>query len=182
MRSSCCTMARSCRNRSHGLVEAAHGRLQAARSYSFLTDDQMPRNATGKILHRELKKKFATEWHGSDRDASRPQRSAADLRPHPDGIPLRGFRGFDRSATDNLNFFAVYLALPALMFLAMSGIPPDQVRQFGFALTFAGGIAVTFAMGFGLSRLRGWAWLTRASNVWTRVTAMWVLWVYPSAF
>jgi fatty-acyl-CoA synthase len=30
------------------------------RSYSFLADDQMPRNATGKILHRELKKKFAS--------------------------------------------------------------------------------------------------------------------------
>lgn len=65
------------------------------------------------------------------------------------------FGGFDRSATDNLNRFAVYLALPALMFLAMSKITPDQVRQFGFALTFAGGIAVTFAIGFGLSRLRG---------------------------
>src|SRR6476646_9273837 len=60
-----------------------------------------------------------------------------------------------RSATDNLNRFAVYLALPALMFLAMSKITPDQFRQFGFALTFAGGIAVTFAIGFGLSRLRG---------------------------
>jgi predicted permease len=62
---------------------------------------------------------------------------------------------FDRSATDNLNRFAVYLALPALMFLAMSKITPDQVRQFGFALTFAGGIAVTFTLGFVLSRLRG---------------------------
>ena len=30
------------------------------RSYSFLADDEMPRNATGKILHRELKKKFAS--------------------------------------------------------------------------------------------------------------------------
>ena len=71
------------------------------------------------------------------------------------GFLCARFGGFDRSATDNLNRFAVYLALPALMFLAMSKITPDQVRQFGFALTFAGGIAVTFAIGFGLSRLRG---------------------------
>jgi predicted permease len=71
------------------------------------------------------------------------------------GFLCARFGGFDRSATDNLNRFAVYLALPALMFLAMSKITPDQVRQFGFALTFAGGIAVTFAIGFGLARLRG---------------------------
>src|SRR6202012_2420317 len=71
------------------------------------------------------------------------------------GFLCARFGGFDRSATDNLNRFAVYLALPALMFLAMSKITPDQVRQFGFALTFASGIAVTFAIGFGLSRLRG---------------------------
>jgi acyl-CoA synthetase (AMP-forming)/AMP-acid ligase II len=30
------------------------------RSYSFLAEGEMPRNATGKILHRELKKKFAS--------------------------------------------------------------------------------------------------------------------------
>ncbi|MBV8850578.1 MAG: AMP-binding protein [Methylobacteriaceae bacterium] len=30
------------------------------RSYSFLAEHDMPRNATGKILHRELKKKFAS--------------------------------------------------------------------------------------------------------------------------
>jgi predicted permease len=71
------------------------------------------------------------------------------------GFLCARFGGFDRSATDNLNRFAVYLALPALMFLAMSKITPDQIRQFGFAMTFAGGIAVTFAIGFGLSRLRG---------------------------
>jgi malonate transporter and related proteins len=71
------------------------------------------------------------------------------------GFLCARFGGFDRSATENLNRFAVYLALPALMFLAMSKITPDQVRQFGFALTFAGGIAVTFAVGFGLSRLQG---------------------------
>jgi acyl-CoA synthetase (AMP-forming)/AMP-acid ligase II len=29
------------------------------RSYGFIAEDEMPRNATGKILHRELKKKFS---------------------------------------------------------------------------------------------------------------------------
>jgi predicted permease len=38
------------------------------------------------------------------------------------------FGGFDPRATDNLNRFAVYLALPALMFIAMSKITPEQLR------------------------------------------------------
>ena len=59
------------------------------------------------------------------------------------------------AATDSLNRFAVYLALPALMFLAMSRITPDQAAQVGFALAFAGSIAITFALGFALSRWRG---------------------------
>ena len=46
------------------------------------------------------------------------------------------FGVFDRTATDNLNRFAVYLALPSLMFVAMSKITPDQVRQFGFVGAF----------------------------------------------
>ena len=67
-----------------------------------------------------------------------------------------GFFGvFDRAATDNLNRFAIYLALPALMFTAMSKITPDQVRQFGFMGAFCGGFAVTFAVAFAISRLRG---------------------------
>jgi acyl-CoA synthetase (AMP-forming)/AMP-acid ligase II len=28
------------------------------RSYAFIAESEMPRNATGKVLHRELKKKF----------------------------------------------------------------------------------------------------------------------------
>jgi predicted permease len=58
------------------------------------------------------------------------------------------------AATDSLNRFAIYLALPALMFLAMSRITPDA-GQLGFALAFAGGIAITFGLGFALSRWRG---------------------------
>lgn len=65
------------------------------------------------------------------------------------------FGVFDRTATDNLNRFAVYLALPSLMFIAMSKITPDQVRQAGFVGAFCGGFAVTFAVAFALSRARG---------------------------
>jgi malonate transporter and related proteins len=64
------------------------------------------------------------------------------------------FGGFDPRATDNLNRFAVYLALPALMFIAMSKITPEQVRQLGFFGAFLGGIALTFALGFTLRRIR----------------------------
>ncbi len=59
------------------------------------------------------------------------------------------------AATDSLNRFAIYLALPALMFLAMSRTAPGEAAQVGFALAFAGGIAITFALGFALSRWRG---------------------------
>ena len=65
------------------------------------------------------------------------------------------FGVFDRVATDNLNRFAVYLALPSLMFVAMSKITPDQVRQFGFVGAFCGGFATAFAVAFIISRLRG---------------------------
>ncbi|MGJ4930102.1 AEC family transporter [Bradyrhizobium sp. HKCCYLS2038] len=65
------------------------------------------------------------------------------------------FGVFDRTATDNLNRFAVYLALPALIFTAMSKIGVEQVSQFGFIGAFCGGIAATFATGFIISRLRG---------------------------
>jgi malonate transporter and related proteins len=65
------------------------------------------------------------------------------------------FGVFDKTATDNLNRFAVYLALPSLMFVAMSKITPDQVRQLGFVGAFCGGFSVTFAAAFAISRVRG---------------------------
>jgi malonate transporter and related proteins len=64
------------------------------------------------------------------------------------------FAGFDPGATDNLTRFAVYLALPALMLLAMSKNTPEQARQLGFSGAFLGGIAFTFALGFTLGRVR----------------------------
>src|SRR5258708_20035497 len=58
------------------------------------------------------------------------------------------FGVFDRTATDNLNRFAVYLALPSLMFVAMSKITPDQGRQLGFVGAFCAGFSVTFPLAF----------------------------------
>jgi malonate transporter and related proteins len=67
-----------------------------------------------------------------------------------------GFFGvFDKTATDNINRFAVYLALPSLMFVAMSKITPEQVQQFGFVGAFCGGFAAAFGVAFVISRLRG---------------------------
>jgi malonate transporter and related proteins len=67
-----------------------------------------------------------------------------------------GYLGvFDRTATDNLNRFAVYLALPSLMFVAMSKITPAQASQLGFVAAFCGGFSVSFAVAFAISRLRG---------------------------
>ena len=133
------------------------------RTYAFIAESEMPRNATGKVLHRELKKQFTTEH---------VVRSTISFRQPGDmhavlnsalpifaliltGFICGHFGVFDCTATDNLNRFAVYLALPSLMFVAMSKITPDQVRQFGFVGAFCGGFAVSFALGFGFSRLRG---------------------------
>ncbi|MGY4313984.1 AEC family transporter [Bradyrhizobium sp. JR3.5] len=71
------------------------------------------------------------------------------------GFTCGYFGVFDRVATDNLNRFAVYLALPSLMFVAMSKITMDQVSQLGFIGAFCGGFAVSFAVAFVISRCRG---------------------------
>ncbi|MHC2333401.1 AEC family transporter [Bradyrhizobium sp. USDA 4454] len=71
------------------------------------------------------------------------------------GFACGYFGLFDRVATDNLNRFAVYLALPSLMFVAMSKITLDQVSQLGFVGAFCGGFAVSFAVAFVVSRFRG---------------------------
>lgn len=69
---------------------------------------------------------------------------------------LAGRRGLlDRAATDSLNRFAVYLALPALIFAVMAKVTPAQVAEGGYALAFGGGIVVTFAIAFVLARVRG---------------------------
>lgn len=62
---------------------------------------------------------------------------------------------FDPSATDTLNRFAFYFALPALIFVSMSKVTLDQLSELGFAAAFGIGIAVTYAAGFLIARARG---------------------------
>jgi hypothetical protein len=57
-------------------------------------------------------------------------------------------------AIDALNRFAVYLALPALLFRGMTRITFEQFSQAGFPAAFAIGIAVPFAIAFVLARRR----------------------------
>lgn len=71
------------------------------------------------------------------------------------GFLAARFGGFDRSATDALNRFAVYFALPALVFLAMAKVTPAEIGHLGYVGAFAGGVALTFTLGFGLSIRRG---------------------------
>jgi malonate transporter and related proteins len=76
------------------------------------------------------------------------------------GLMLLGFLAgrsgrFEPSATDTLNRFAFYFALPALIFVAMAKAAPDQLRQLNFLATFAGGVAVTWIMGYAISRTKG---------------------------
>ena len=75
------------------------------------------------------------------------------------GLILTGFvcgrtRLLGRSATHSLNRFAIFLALPALLFLAMTRITPDQLSETGFAFAFGCGVALTFAVALGWSRRR----------------------------
>src|SRR6516164_908796 len=76
------------------------------------------------------------------------------------------FSVFDKTATDNLNRFAIYLALPSLMFVAMSRITPDQVRQLGFIGAFFGGSSPTRAS-------RGSMLATATSGSWEFRCAFW---------
>ena len=62
---------------------------------------------------------------------------------------------FETSATDTLNRFAFYFALPALIFIAMARVAPDQLRQWGFLAAFGGGAAITCVIGFLVSRRMG---------------------------
>jgi Membrane transport protein len=95
---------------------------------------------------------------------------------------LCGWGGlFSTAATDNLNRFAVYLALPALMFVAMSKITPEQAREVGFAIAFAGGIAITFALGLHSADGTDVASRTPASRVLSLDTAMSASWAFPCA-
>lgn len=76
------------------------------------------------------------------------------------GLMLLGFLAgrsgrFEPSATDTLNRFAFYFALPALIFIAMAKVAPDQLRQLNFLAAFAGGIVLTCIAGYAISRRIG---------------------------
>lgn len=76
------------------------------------------------------------------------------------GLILLGFLAgrsgrFEPSAADTLNRFAFYFALPALIFIAMAKVAPDQLRQLGFLAAFAGGAIVTWLVAYALSRING---------------------------
>lgn len=55
-------------------------------------------------------------------------------------------------ATDNLNTFVVWLALPALLFQAMAQTTWQQLDHPGFLAAFGGGMAATFLLSFLLDR------------------------------
>ena len=52
------------------------------------------------------------------------------------------------AATDSLNAFVVWLALPALLFQAMAGIDWAELDHPGFLAAFAGGMVITFLLSF----------------------------------
>ena len=58
------------------------------------------------------------------------------------------------AATDSLNNFVVWLALPALLFQAMAGITWADVDHPGFLAAFTGGMVATFLLSFLLGRRR----------------------------
>ncbi len=93
------------------------------------------------------------------------------------------FGVFTREATDNINRFAIYLALPALIFTTMARITPAEIGQVGFSAAFALGIAATFAVAYGLDGAgappspmpasRGWMRATATSASWASRSACW---------
>ena len=67
-------------------------------------------------------------------------------------------------ATDALNRFVIYLALPCLLFLAMARSELDIMSELGFVISFATGTLVTTLAYLWLSRREGLAGLTRSIN------------------
>ena len=66
---------------------------------------------------------------------------------------LCGRRGlFGPTATDSLNLFVVWLALPALLFQIMAQIRPGDLGPPGFSLAFGGGMAATYVISIALDR------------------------------
>src|SRR5580698_8677943 len=57
-------------------------------------------------------------------------------------------------ATESLNNFVVWLALPALLFQAMAKITWRELDHPGFLAAFTGGMVMTFLLSFVLGRRR----------------------------
>ncbi|AOU97104.1 transporter [Acidihalobacter yilgarnensis] len=69
---------------------------------------------------------------------------------------ITGRRGLlGAAATDSLNNFVVWLALPALLFQAMAQITWQEVDHPGFLIAFGGGVTVTFVVALLLGRSPG---------------------------
>ena len=58
MRSSCCGRRQRQRDRAAGLVRHRIAGYKRPKSVVFIADEEMPRTATGKILHRVLKARY----------------------------------------------------------------------------------------------------------------------------
>ncbi len=67
-------------------------------------------------------------------------------------VSRRGILG--PAATESLNNFVVWLALPALLFQATAQITADELSHPGFLAAFAGGSFLTFGISFLLDRRR----------------------------
>ncbi len=59
------------------------------------------------------------------------------------------------AATDSLNIFVVWLALPALLFQAMAQVQTGSLGPSSFLFAFGGGAAVTYLLSFLLDRRTG---------------------------
>src|SRR5690606_31148819 len=69
---------------------------------------------------------------------------------------IAGRRGIlGRNATDSLNSFVVWMALPALLFQAMALISWDEIRQPGFIAASAIAMAAIFGLSFLADRREG---------------------------
>ena len=62
---------------------------------------------------------------------------------------------FGPGATDSLNRFVVYLALPALLFLGAAHVTRATVGPPAFLIAFSAAMLACFALSFGLERLAG---------------------------
>ena len=76
------------------------------------------------------------------------------------GLILAGFvtarlGGLRPAATEALNMFVVYLALPAVLFHAMAHINPADLAHPGLLAAFGGAIVVPFILSMGMSRWSG---------------------------